>query len=95
MYELKPLPEQHQKSFWGKARVIEHADGGKTLISYETAVAKKEPDGTIVRLWGGWSVTTGKHIKAFCGLNKKDFFSLPYELTTYDKADAYMGTLFY
>lgn len=29
------------------------------------------------RLWGGWSATTGRHIAAFCGMNKKEFTNLP------------------
>ena len=30
----------------------------------------------LVRLWDGWSATTGRHIKAFCGLNKAAYMAL-------------------
>jgi len=45
-------------------------------------------------LWGGWSNTTGKHIKAFCGLNKAGFMGLEHEPTPQEKAAAYNGTLY-
>lgn len=35
------------------------------LVSYETAVARVEKDGSFHRLWGGWTATTGRHINAF------------------------------
>ena len=92
MYEL--TPNNGQKSFYGKARVIIAADGTETLYSYDTAIIKRLPDGTLIKLWGGWSNTTGKHIKAFCGLNKAQFFKLPYTPTAADKAAAICGTLF-
>jgi hypothetical protein len=43
---------------------------------------------------GGWSNTTGKHIKAFCGLNKAGFMGLEYKPTPQEKAAAYNGTLY-
>ena len=52
-------------------------DGSEVLQSYETQVLRRYPDGTLHRLWNGWSATTGKHIKAFCGLNKKQYLELP------------------
>lgn len=36
----------------------------------------------------------GRHIKAFCGLNKAGFMALHHDLTTYEKAAAYAGTLY-
>lgn len=73
-YEL--MPKDGHKSFYGKAIVIELADGTKLLRSYSTLVIKEQPSGEYVRLWDGWSATTGRHIKAFCGLNKAGFFAL-------------------
>ena len=69
-YELKPAGGQ--KSFYGKARVVVEDDGTETLISYATAVMRRDPDGKLTRLWWDWSATTGRHIKAFCGLNKAE-----------------------
>lgn len=68
IYELQPT--DGRKSFYGKARVVIDDDGTETLISYTTPVMRRDPDGTLHRLWWGWSATTGRHIKAFCGLNK-------------------------
>lgn len=73
-YEL--IPTNGRKSFYGKA-TVERCGGYETLYSYGTPIATKRPDGTIKRLWGGWTATTGAHIKSFCGLNKKQFMSLP------------------
>lgn len=73
------LIPHNQKSYYGKARVHVMSDGSCLLRSYATIVAKISPDGQIHRLWGGWSATTGKHIKSFCGLNKAQFASLPLE----------------
>ena len=75
-FDLKPLPEQNQKSFYGKAQVRINDDGTQDLYSYDTLVARKSPDGRITRIWNEWSVTTGKHIKAFCGLNKREWDTL-------------------
>lgn len=60
----------------GKACVVYEEDGTETLFSYSTPIIERRPDGTLNRLWYGWSVTTGRHIKAFCGLNKKQFEAL-------------------
>lgn len=76
MKELQP--KNSQKSFYGKAKV-EERNGCVTLYSYGTAIASKLPDGTIKRLWKDWTATTGRHIAAFCGLNKSAFMALPYE----------------
>ena len=73
MYDLEPL---YQKSFYGKAKVEIKDDGTETLYSYGTPIIRRNPDGTLKRLWFGWSATTGKHIISFCGLNKKQFEAL-------------------
>lgn len=92
MYEL--IPTNGRKSFYGKARVMVEDNGTKTLYSYDTAIIKRIPGGELVRLWAGWSATTGRHIAAFCGLNKAGCMALPHDLTTYEKAAAYAGTLY-
>ena len=61
-YELKP--NNRQKSFYGKATVIEHDNGTYILKSYDTFVACIH-NGTFYRLWDGYSATTMKHINAF------------------------------
>lgn len=78
IYELTPTTSQ--KSFYGKAKVIVSSDGTQSLKSYETIVLKRKPDGELVRTWQGWSATTGKHIAAFAGINKKQYLALPLEM---------------
>ena len=90
----EPLPVDGRKSFYHKAMVNKYSDGSEILVSYTTPVAKKNPDGTIKRLYGGWSQTTGRHIKAFCGMSKSEFMALPYNVTPAEKAMAYSGTLY-
>lgn len=92
LYELTPT--DGRKSFYGKATVIIEDNGTETLISYQTPVAQKDNAGNIRRLWGGWSATTGRHIKAFCGMNKAEFMKLPHDPTPAEKAAAYSGTLY-
>lgn len=52
-------------------------DGSETLISYDTPIVRRKTDGELIRLFDGWTATTGRHIKYFCGLNKKEFLALP------------------
>ena len=73
------IPTQ-QISFYGKAKVWTD-ETGTTLYSYGIPVLKKNKDGTLIRLWKGWSATTGRHIKAFCGLNRGEYMQLPYDDT--------------
>ena len=77
MYELAPC-DSH-KSFYGKAKVIETEDGFRFLKSYDTIVACEDKDGKIHKLWDSWSATTGRHINAFCGLNKSEWAKLELE----------------
>ena len=72
--ELFPVDER--KSFYGKAYTITNADGSETLYSYDTPIIKRDHSGKLSRIWDGWSATTGRHIKAFCGLNKAGFDAL-------------------
>lgn len=74
-YEL--IPTDGRKSFYGKALVEIAQDGTETLYSYNTPIIKRTPAGNLVKIWDGWTATTGRHIKAFCGLNKNQFAALP------------------
>jgi len=73
VYEL--LPDDSHKSFYGKAKVAVDASG-ETLFSYGTPIVHRDNNGNLQRLWHGWSATTGRHVKAFCGLNKAGFMAL-------------------
>lgn len=73
-YEL--IPTNGRKSFYGKAVVEVAQDGTETLYSYNTPIIKRLISGELVKLWDGWSATTGRHIAAFCGLNKAKYMSL-------------------
>lgn len=74
-YEL--MPNDNHKSFYRKALVEIEDDGTKTLYSYKTKIISKDSQGNLTRFYDGWTATTGRHIKAFCGLNKADFLALP------------------
>ena len=76
IYDLKPT--DGRKSFYGKATVLIDNDGTETLYSYNTPIIKRTVAGELVRMWDGWSATTGRHVAAFCGLNKAEFMQLPY-----------------
>lgn len=73
-YEL--IPNNGQKSFYGKAIVEVDQNGNETLYSYNTPIIKKNAAGDLVKLWEGWTTTTGRHIKAFCGLSKAEYQKL-------------------
>ena len=73
-YDLSPV--NNQKSFYGKAKVLIDDNGNKTLYSYETKILTITKTGEYIKHWSDWTATTGKHIKAFCGMNKKQFESL-------------------
>jgi len=63
---------------------ILYENGVPILVSYWTEVAKIV-DGRLVRLWGGWSATTSKHVSRFCRMfnvpapSKKDWESMKVE----------------
>ena len=73
-YEVKPT--DGRKSFYGKAVVVVEDNGTETLYSYGTPIVKRLVSGELVKMWDGWTATTGRHIKAFCGLNKAAYMSL-------------------
>lgn len=56
------------KSFYGKAKVIEEDNGEKVLQSYNTRVCRITSGGKFVRMWGGSSPTTIRHINSFLQL---------------------------
>ena len=74
----------NRKSFYNKA-CVSVDDGGKTLYSYNTAVARVDNNGVFHRLWGGYSATTMRHINSFLidegidGGGKKWWDALPVE----------------
>lgn len=74
VYELTPV--DGRKSFYGKAKVYRDNEGNEVLYSYDTPIICRTAAGDLKKLWNGWSMTTGRHIKAFCGLNKKEYESL-------------------
>lgn len=75
--ELKKCFTNYNQRTEEKAKVEILNNGYKVLKSYNTDIMYISPIGTMFRLWDGWTQTTGRHIKAFSGLNKKEFLSLP------------------
>ena len=77
------VPADSHKSFYGKAVLIQ-CGGGLYCESYNTPVASYI-GGVFRRSWGGYSVTTMRHVNAFraaCGLpsiGKKEWDALPVE----------------
>ena len=78
------LPATLQKDYYGKAVVIEDSEVGEVYLkSYETIVCKIDANENFIRLWGGYSHTTMKHINDFRllydleKLTKKEWCSLP------------------
>lgn len=72
IYEL-PAIYDSRKSFYGKAKVIEHDNGTIQLQSYNTIVCEIDKDGYFRKLWDGNTQTTNRHIKEFtrqfnCGI---------------------------
>lgn len=76
MYIYELTPNDSHKSFYKKAMVHVDDNGARTLYSYNTPIIRIDENGVMTRLWYGYSATTGRHIRAFCGLNKREFESL-------------------
>lgn len=76
MNRFELMPNDGRKSFYGKAIVEIDNEGSETLYSYGTPILTKRTNGEMVKHWNGWSATTGRHIKAFCGLNKAQYTAL-------------------
>lgn len=60
--ELKAI-NSNQKSFYKRAYT--HTDGNATILTSYTTQVCKIVDNEFIRLWGGWSSTTAKHINEF------------------------------
>lgn len=82
--EHKLIPWKSQKSYYGKAIVIETSKG-KFLQSYETIVCGIDNNGQFKRFWNNYSATTAKHIDSFrhenglSGIGKHEWLALPIE----------------
>ena len=74
IYELTPT--DGHKSFYNKAKVHIDDNGNETLYSYNTPIITRTATGKLVKLWDGWTATTGRHIRAFCGLSKAEYIAL-------------------
>lgn len=64
------------QSFYRKAFVLINDNGVEILYSYDVPIMAKLTDGEFVRLYEGWTMTTGRHIYAFSGMRKKQFESM-------------------
>lgn len=62
IYELSARYDS-RKSFYGKAKVIDHENGTLELLSYSTIVSRCE-NGKVTHL-GKWSPTTTRHQREF------------------------------
>lgn len=81
---LELLPTRGQKSFYGKARIIQPGYGYISLVSYGTTVCSLDLETRrFVRIWDGYSATTMRHVNAFreqYGLptiSKSEWIALP------------------
>lgn len=64
---MELCPNDGRKSFYGKARVLSRG-GVRVLQSYNTDVCMIDENGAFLRLWGGYSATTMRHVNAFLSL---------------------------
>ncbi len=78
------MPKDGRKSFYGKAVVFHFDNGTDVLRSYNTIIAVRDAQGNVYRTWDEWSVTTGRHIKAFLDMNKNEFTKLSYHSDLYN-----------
>ena len=82
IWELIPV-YNNQKSYYGKAKVMENEKGEIILISYWTDIAKITKEG-LIPLWISYSATTARHLQDFLyqyglkGYSKKEWLSLEY-----------------
>jgi len=70
--ELKPGRYDSVKSFYGKARIRKDDKGGYILTSYNTDVCRINRNGSVIRLWDGYSATTMRHVNTFINIYAKD-----------------------
>ena len=99
-FELKATT---QKSYYRKAFVLQDEKGNVFLQSYDTVVCGIV-DGSFIRYWDGYSVTTMNHINDFCKLynipkmNKKAWTDTPIKCSPVPHEDyvvANMGNQYY
>ena len=64
MITEKTLSATIQKSYYGKAKIIDHGNGNIALKSYDKIVCGI-CDGKFIRYWGGYSRTTLNHVNDF------------------------------
>lgn len=65
IFDLPVCDYDRAKSFYGKAKIIETENGEKVLQSYNTFVCRITAAGRFVRMWGGYSATTMRHVNSF------------------------------
>ena len=65
IFDLPICGYDRAKSFYGKAKIIETENGEKVLQSYNTFVCRITAAGRFVRMWGGYSATTMRHVNSF------------------------------
>lgn len=65
MFNLEPGKGESRKSFYNKAQVDVDDFGNITLYSYDTKICSINKDGEFIKYWGGWSLTTMRHINSF------------------------------
>ena len=65
IFDLPVCSSDRAKSFYGKAKIIETENGEKVLQSYNTFVCRITAAGQFVRMWGGYSATTMRHVNSF------------------------------
>lgn len=81
MKDLIPKPQDHVKSFYGKAKVqdIHHSlyGDGEALYSYNTEIIRKYGE-TLIPVAHPYeiSMTTSRHLYSFCGICKKEYIQL-------------------
>ena len=71
-YALEP-ERVNQKSFYRKAYILIDDAGNEYLKSYDTIVMSRSANGELKRHWDGYSKATGKHVREFSGIGKKDW----------------------
>lgn len=62
---------------------IKYLDNGDEILqSWSTDVVLRKKNGELVRLWSGWSVSTNKQVKDYCGKSLRD---IPFEDGTFEE----------
>lgn len=72
-------PADGRNSFYGKAIVKNYPNGDRALFSYNTLILVETAKGKTKRYWEDYSATTGRHVIAFNGMNKKAYEALKVE----------------